>query len=97
MTFSDVAPGHETDFCRWYESHLRQFVACPGFISAAHYEALDGPFHYVALYEMTSPEAVNTAEVKKVWGWGPFAQEVRNVEGGVYRRIFSMRPPHVGG
>jgi len=36
------------------------------------------------------PDALNTPEVRRVWGWGPVAPYVRNSHGRVYRRTFAL-------
>src|SRR5581483_10271421 len=72
ITSSDVVRGSEDEFNRWYnEQHVPEFVACPGFLRASRYECLAGETRFYAIYEIEGPEALDTPEVRRAWGWGP--------------------------
>jgi hypothetical protein len=91
VTASDVVRGAEDEFNRWYdEQHLPDFVACPGFLRASRYECLAGEPRFYAIYDIEGPDALETPELKRVWGWGPVAPYVRNSHGRVYRRTFTL-------
>jgi hypothetical protein len=91
VTFSDVVAGSEDAFNAWYNgTHLPDFVACPGILSASRYECVDGQPKHLAVYDLDSPAAVATPEVRKVWGWGPVAPSLRNAHGRVYRRTIAL-------
>jgi hypothetical protein len=91
VTSSDVVRGAEDEFNRWYnEQHLPDFVACPGFLRASRYESVAGEPRFYALYDIESPAALETPEVKRAWGWGPVAPFIRSSHGRVYRRAFTQ-------
>lgn len=61
MVWADMPSEKEDDFNRWYnEEHLGELLSVPGVLSAARYEAtMSGPKH-LAVYELESPEVVDT-------------------------------------
>jgi hypothetical protein len=90
VTTVDISSGAETDFNRWYnEIHLPEILACPGFISATRYECTDGQPRYIAIYELESPDALTTPEMKRVRGWGEMFPLVRDFHERVYSQIAS--------
>ncbi len=64
----------EEEFDRWYEAHLPEILAAPGFVSAQRYrlqpvvEDPDAhvPFGYLALYEVEGDPDVALAELAKL-------------------------------
>lgn len=50
--WTDVEPGHEDDFNRWYDrEHMQERVAIPGFRYARRFKCVEGlPRRYLALY-----------------------------------------------
>ncbi len=68
ILFSEMTPpdGREDDFNDWYDGHHSpsHVQGVPGFISAMRYKADAGP-HYLAVYELTGPEALEHEEYKK--------------------------------
>lgn len=79
MVRVDIDPAHEAAFNRWYEeTHLPDLLACPGWLSARRYVALDGGPKYVALYEIAGLWVYETDEFHRVKGFGPFEPHVRN-------------------
>jgi len=91
VTFSDVVPTADAEFNDWYnETHLPEFVACPGFRAAARYRSDDGQPTYLALYEAERADALTSDEVKRAWGWGPMWPHIRNAHGRLYRRTFTL-------
>jgi hypothetical protein len=62
----NVAPEAEDDFNAWYdEEHIPALAAVPGTLCARRFRATQGPMRYVALYHLTAPEVVASAEWKK--------------------------------
>ncbi len=70
ILFSEMTPpqGREDRFNRWYnEHHIPLRVAAPGFTSAQRYR--DGnERNYLAVYEMSSPDVLQTSEYKEIKG-----------------------------
>ena len=94
VTTVDVAPGSEVAFNRWYnETHLPEILACPGFVSSTRYECVEGQPRFMAVYEIESPAAMTTPELKAVRGWGEMFPFVRNFHERVYTRIFELASP----
>ncbi|MDX2277354.1 MAG: DUF4286 family protein [Hyphomonadaceae bacterium] len=63
----DVDPEHEGEFNEWYEKeHLPERVTAPGFLSARRFVAVQGEPKYLALYDLDSPEAIESPEYKKI-------------------------------
>jgi hypothetical protein len=57
----------EDEFNRWYfEEHIAERLACPGFISARRFIAVHGQPRYLALYEIDSPDALTTPQYQKL-------------------------------
>lgn len=75
----DVDPEVEAAFNRWYdEVHLPALLACPGWLSARRFLAVDDGPKYAAVYEISGPEAYETAEFHRVKGFAEFTPHVRN-------------------
>jgi hypothetical protein len=64
----DIDPSvDEDEFNRWYfEEHISERLACPGFISARRFVAVHGQPRYLALYEIDSPDALATPEYQEL-------------------------------
>lgn len=68
-------------FHRWYdEVHVPALLACPGWLSARRYEALDGGPRYAAVYEIAGLWVYDTPEFARAKGFGEFEDRVRNFE-----------------
>ena len=66
LVYSDVAPEHIEEYNRWYnEEHLPERLSIPGVLNAARYEATQGGPRYLAVYELSSPEAWHSEEWQK--------------------------------
>lgn len=82
----------EADWNRWYdEVHLPDALACPGVLSGHRYvtarplaESDRGERRrrdvrlYTTVYELASPEAVDTPEFAAMRGWAEFSPRVRS-------------------
>jgi len=68
VLFSEMTPpdGREEAFNDWYDGHHSpsHVQGVPGFISAMRYRSALGP-HYLAVYELTGPEALQHEEYRK--------------------------------
>ena len=81
LMMTDIDPADETDFNRWYEEeHLEERMAIPGFINARRFTALEGGPKYLALYDLESPEVLQSTSYRHVIGSGKSAW-TRRMEG----------------
>jgi hypothetical protein len=64
LVYTDlIDPKYEEELNAWYNTeHLPELLSLPGFIAAARYVATRGSPKYLAVYELTSVEAVQTTE-----------------------------------
>jgi hypothetical protein len=68
LVMIEVDPAHEEEFNRWYnEEHFPERKACPGFLSARRFLAVEGEPKYLALYELESPEVLQSAAYQKIY------------------------------
>ncbi len=68
ILFTEMSPDMdwEDDFNHWYDTHhIPVRAAVPGFLSAKRYCDPDRP-NYLAVYEIESPETLESADYKKV-------------------------------
>ena len=94
VTTVDVTPGSEAEFNRWYnETHLPEVMECPGFLSAARYECVQGEPRFMAVYRLESPSALTTPEMRGVRGWGEMFPFVRNFHERIYECILEYGSP----
>ena len=69
LMMTDIDPAHEEDFNRWYEEeHLDERMAIPGFINARRFTAIEGGPKYLALYDLESPEVLQSPAYQHVVG-----------------------------
>ena len=62
----NVAAEHEHEFNEWYNTeHIPQLGAVPGVLCARRYRGTGGTQRYVALYHLTSPDALRSTEWRK--------------------------------
>jgi hypothetical protein len=74
LMMTDIDPANETDFNRWYEEeHLDERMRIPGFINARRFTAVEGGPKYLALYDLESPEVLQSAPYQHVVGVGKSA------------------------
>lgn len=81
-------PAVEAEWNKWFdEIHITGVLACPGFLSGTRYvsEDEDGNRHYLSIYELESPEALQSEPLQHIKGMGPFTEHVRS-SGRLYRR-----------
>jgi hypothetical protein len=71
LMMTDIDPADEADFNRWYEEeHLAERMAIPGFINARRFTALEGGPKYLALYDLESPEVLQSPPYRNIVGAG---------------------------
>ena len=88
---AEVDPEVEAEWNRWYdEVHLPDALACPGVLTGRRYVSADvtetergqgsriGRKLYTTVYELESPQAVETPEFAAMRGWSKFAPHVRS-------------------
>lgn len=76
---SEIESSVEDDWNHWYDTvHLPEIASCPGIRSAQRYVAKDvgGSRHYVAIYALEGPEAIESLEFSQRRGWGPYGDKV---------------------
>ena len=67
LVMADIDPAIEGDFNQWYEQeHLTERMAIPGFLRARRFTAIEGSPKYLALYDLESPEVLNSAAYRHV-------------------------------
>jgi hypothetical protein len=74
LMMTDIDAADEADFNRWYEEeHLAERMAIPGFINARRFTALEGGPKYLALYDLESPEVLQSPAYRHIVGDGTSA------------------------
>ena len=90
---TDVLPGVETDFNRWYDrEHLPGLAAVPGTARASRFRNVDGSPRYHACYDIVSPFTVGSPPwiVVRSTAW---SQRVRPAFRNTKRTMFARRIP----
>lgn len=60
-------PTLEEEFNAWYDTeHIAERLAVPGFETALRYVCIDGAPRYLAMYDMASPDVLNSPAYLKV-------------------------------
>lgn len=71
LVMMEIPPEHEEEFNRWYnEEHLPERLSIPGFVRARRFRAIEGGPKYLALYDLESPDVLDTDEYKYWTGEG---------------------------
>jgi len=66
LVMVDIDPAHEGELNRWYEEeHIRERLSIPGFLRARRFVALEGGPKYLALYELASPDVLQSEEYRR--------------------------------
>ena len=72
----------EDDFHRWYfEEHVAERMACPGFLSARRFEAVEGQPRFLAACGREGPEARQTPEYLELAHSSAIGNNVENPRG----------------
>ncbi len=97
---AEIVPAVEDAWNKWYdEEHLPDALACPGVLSGHRYvskgdasltrngeKTTSGARTYVAVYEISGPEALETPEFKEMRGWYQFTDKI-TARTQVYERL----------
>jgi hypothetical protein len=97
LFMTDIDPSHESEFNRWYEEeHLTERLAIPGFVTARRFQAVEGNPKYLAIYDLESPDVLQSAPYRHRVGAGKsvwtkrmeslFVNSRRNVYVGISER-----------
>ncbi len=77
LVMIDIDPAHEEEFNRWYnEEHVPEREACPGFVSARRFVAVEGEPKYLALYDLESPEVLKSEAYQKIFPPSPWTKKI---------------------
>jgi hypothetical protein len=100
----DIDRNVEADFNVWYEQHIRDVVACPGWLRATRFRCLDGEPRYMSVYEIESLDHAAVGSVAD-WpkefqdfqqvGYGPFWPHIEGYRARNYERISDVRQADV--
>lgn len=98
LVMIDVDPAHEEEFNRWYtEEHLPERLACPGFLSARRFVAVEGEPKYLALYDLESPEVLQSEAYQKIYGPSGWTQRISKHFVRSIRNVYVEIAPKDGG
>ncbi|MBO0834821.1 MAG: hypothetical protein J2P28_04775 [Actinobacteria bacterium] len=98
LVMVDVDENHEQEFNRWYdEEHFPERLQCPGFLGGRRLVAVEGEPKYLALYDLESPEVLQSPEYLRMQPPSEWQRQVtrhwtRSVRN-VYRDITPAIPP----
>jgi hypothetical protein len=87
---AEIAPEAEAAWNKWYdEVHLPDALACPGVLSGTRYlskgdasltrdggKSTSSARTYMAVYELSGPEALATPEFIEMRGWYQFTDKI---------------------
>ena len=89
----EIQPAHKTEFNNWYNDvHVPEVMASPGFLSNVRYEEVGAEGHYMAKYEISGEESLETPEFDKARGWKEMSSVVIRSGNALYRRIYTAQP-----
>lgn len=78
LVMMECDPAYEEEFNRWYsEEHYPERMSCPGFVSGKRFVAVEGEPKYLAIYELESPEVLESEGYRKIAGPSPWTQELK--------------------
>jgi len=78
----EIPAVHEAEFNRVYDTeHFPSLAKVPGVVSAARYKlahsTVPGMLRYLTLYEVDSPEVMNSAAWEKAGAFGDWVTKIR--------------------
>ena len=89
LLMNDVPLEHDDEFNRWYtEEHLPERQSLPGFLSSRRFIALEGAPKYLALYELESARALESAEYKALSEPTEWTRRIRGLRSTHLRNIY---------
>lgn len=78
LVMIEVEPGYEAEFNRWYnEEHVPERLGCPGFLNARRFVAIEGEPKYLALYDLESPDVLQSEDYRKLTAGTPWTNSIR--------------------
>ncbi len=78
LVMIDIDPEHEEEFNRWYkEEHFPERIHCPGFLTGRRFVAVEGKPKYLAIYDLESPEVLQSEAYKKIYGPSEWTKRMR--------------------
>jgi hypothetical protein len=87
----DVAAEHEAELNRWWdEEHIQERMAIPGFLRARRFQAIEGAPKYLTLYDIDSPDVLQTPEYQHWTGLGTtdFTKRIRRHFNPIVRNVY---------
>ena len=98
LVMIDIDPEHEEEFNRWYnEEHLPERLACPGFLSGRRFVSVEGTPKYLALYDLESPDVLQSADYQKIFGPSAWTQRISKHFSHLVRNVYVETTPKDGG
>jgi len=96
LVMMDVDPDHEEEFNRWYdEEHFPERLQCVGFLSARRYVAEEGSPKYLAIYEMESPEVLQSEAYQRIFAPSEWTQKVTQHVTTMVRNVYRDITPDI--
>jgi hypothetical protein len=87
IVMMDIAESHEASFASWLEQeHLPERLACPGFLSARRFAAIEGSPKWMNMYELSGPEALESQEYRSLPKTPGTLEMLKNRNPDTYRR-----------
>ena len=98
LIMMEVEPEYEEEFNRWYwEEHVPERMAVPGFISARRYQIVEGSPKYLALYEVESAEVLQSEAYKTALAnatpWTTRMRQHYTFTRNIYEELLAPTPP----
>lgn len=83
MITTDVVPGREEDFNRWYaDVHVPEILVCPGWRGVRRYRSVDGDPAFLAIYDLEDESRpFATPEYETAVGWDEQVESLRGYHG----------------
>lgn len=93
VVMNDVPAEHEDEFNRWYEEeHLPERAACPGFLSARRFVAVEGAPKYLAMYDLESADVLQSEPYLTMNETTPWTKRVRTLRSYHVRNVYEEIP-----
>ncbi len=82
LIMMEIDPEHEEDFNRWYaQEHIAERLGIPGVLSARRFKVTEGSPKYLALYELESPDVIDSEAYKYFYEGGGRTEWTERVMG----------------
>jgi hypothetical protein len=91
--FVAVQAAHKAAFNDWYNRvHVPEIMACPGFLSSVRYEEVRADGCYMAMYELSGPEALESDAFGQARGWKEMQPVVLGSNNAVWTHLYTASP-----